>query len=92
MYDVQLYRCLMIDKIYCIHSLTVWTLYLSNVFCPVAFVHAVEKFSSGEYDIESSSSSFIIIAMIELGNQNIKQEDAHNEKQQPVDHYTQPAA
>lgn len=86
MYDVQLYRCLMIDKIYCIH------LYLSNVFCPVAFVHAVEKFSSGEYDIESSSSSFIIIAMIELGNQNIKQEDAHNEKQQPVDHYTQPAA
>ena len=68
----------------------IWTLYLSNVFCPVAFVHAVERFSSSEYDSESSSFGFIIVAMIELGNQNIK-EDSHNETQQPVYDYTQPA-
>ena len=74
------------------HGFLVWIFYLSNVFCPVAFVHVQEEFSSGQCDIKSSSPSFIIIAVNELGNKNVEKEDTHDEEQQPVDDDTQPAA
>ena len=54
--------------------------YLYNALCPITLLHAVKESSSGQCNIESSPSSFIIKAMNELGNQNIEEEDGHNEE------------